>query len=134
MSLNLTVHLIHADAMQLLELSLQGMELQIVGLDPYPLPGHSKQSFVARWKGSDYTALVRPLFQEKIDNLRGNKLVAAVFEFPPLVIKTEVAPGVFEYTGQEVKIFQEFARILNFTYEFYEPPEGEKWGMNVSQN
>jgi len=111
---------------------LKGMEIQVTGLDPYPLPGHSKQTFVARWKGANYTYFGRPIFQEKIDNLRQNKLVAAVFEFPPLVIKTEVAPGIFEYGGQEVKIFQEFAKILNFTYEFYEPPEGEKWGMNVS--
>ena len=110
------------------------MELQIVALDPYPAPGHSKQSFVARWKGKNYTSLVRPIFQDKIDNLRGNTLRACVFNFPPLVIKTEVAPGKFEYTGQEVKIFQEFAAILNFTYEFYEPPNGSRWGVDVNFN
>jgi len=107
------------------------MELQVLALEPYPLPGHSKQSFVARWKGTEYTANVLPIFQEKVNNLRGNKLIACVFEFPPLVIKTEVSPGKFVYSGQEVEIFKEFAKILNFTYEFYEPPEGEKWGTAV---
>jgi hypothetical protein len=108
------------------------MELQIVALDPYPIPGHSKRSFVARWKGSDYTSFVRPIFQEKIDNLRGNTLRACVFDFPPLVIKTEISPGNFTYSGQEVKIFQEFASLLNFTYEFFEPPNGTRVGVNVN--
>ncbi|XP_035704331.1 ionotropic receptor 21a-like isoform X2 [Folsomia candida] len=111
-----------------------GMELQVVALDPYPAPGHSKQSFVARWKGSEYTSVVRPIFQEKIDNLRGNKLIACVFEFPPLVIKTEIAPGNYTYTGQEVRIFQEFATLLNFTYDFIEPPNGTKWGIDLGGN
>ncbi|OXA59201.1 hypothetical protein Fcan01_05349 [Folsomia candida] len=105
--------------------------MQVVALDPYPAPGHSKQSFVARWKGSEYTSVVRPIFQEKIDNLRGNKLIACVFEFPPLVIKTEIAPGNYTYTGQEVRIFQEFATLLNFTYDFIEPPNGTKWGIDA---
>lgn len=105
----------------------------MVALDPYPLQGNSKQLFVARWKGSDYTSLLRPIFQEKIDNLRQNTLRACVFEFPPLVIKTEVEPGKFVYSGQEVKIFQEFATILNFTYEFFEPPNGSRLGIDVWQ-
>ena len=59
--------------------------LQIAALDPYPAQGSPKQFFVARWINSGFSARLRPLFKEKIDNLRGHKLEACVFEFPPLV-------------------------------------------------
>lgn len=107
------------------------IDLQIVALEPYPLEGHSKESYVARWANGELLT-IRPIFEEKISNLRKHKLHICVFEFPPLVIKTRVGPNKYSYTGLEVSLLQELARLLNFTVDFYEPPQGERWGTDVS--
>ncbi|CAL8122620.1 unnamed protein product [Orchesella dallaii] len=109
------------------------VSLQVVALDPYPVAGNGKESYVGRWANGELQT-IRPIFQEKIDNLHGHKLKVCLFEFPPLVIKTEVAPGKYEYSGVEVDILKEFSTHLNFTYEFYEPPEGERWGTDLGNN
>lgn len=107
--------------------------MQVVALDPYPLEGHSKESYVGRWANGELLTF-RPIFEEKIANLRRHTLQICVFEFPPLVIKTEIAPKKYDYTGLEVNLLKELARKLNFTFNFYEPPEGERWGTDVSCN
>jgi len=103
-------------------------------LDPYPTPGNSKIRYVARWVDSELVLTNEDelLFEEKINNLQGHSLTACVFEFPPLVIKREVGNNTFKYTGLEVAIFEEIGKLLNFTYNYYEPPAGELWGKDVS--
>lgn len=108
-------------------------ELQIAALDPFPARGQSKHVFFARWVGNKFTEISRPVFQEKIDNLQGHKMRASVFEFPPLVMWTEVKKHKFEYTGLEIQIFKELAHHNNFSYEFYELKGTERMGIEVRQ-
>ncbi|CAG7719859.1 unnamed protein product, partial [Allacma fusca] len=114
-----------------LDEEINSASLQIAALDPYPGPYQQKHVFVARWSGSKFTARTRPIFQEKIDNLRGHKLKAIVFEFPPLVMWQEVKPKKFAYTGLEVKIFHELSNYINFTYDIYELKGSERWGQDL---
>ncbi len=107
------------------------MALQIAALDPYPLPGQPNQYFVARYINGKIEALA-PIFVVKTDNLRAFKLKVCTFEIAPLVIKREVKPGEFDYTGLEVTILKELARYINFTYEIYEPNGTERYGLDVS--
>lgn len=102
----------------------------MVALDPYPMEGHAKESYVARWSNGELLTM-RPIFEEKISNLRGHTLDVCVFEFPPLVIRKEVGRNKYEYSGLEVDLLAELSRLLNFTYKFYEPPQGERWGVDV---
>ena len=104
--------------------------LQVAALDPYPLQGQPNQYFVARYVNGKIES-IGPIFVEKTDNLRAFKLRVCAIEIAPLVIKREVQPGEFEYTGLEVTILNELSKYINFTYEIYEPNGTERYGTDV---
>ena len=68
--------------------------------------------------------LAKSIFPEdSLQNLRGKKIRATSFEYPPFIYKEDQ-----KYQGYEVQILEDLAQAVNFTYEIYNPSDGLLWG------
>ncbi|KAK4297655.1 hypothetical protein Pmani_029943 [Petrolisthes manimaculis] len=88
-------------------------------------PGVSR---VATWRKGRFTSS-RTFFPEKTANLQGATLNVVTFEYRPSTIYYRTANNsvAFHY-GRDVEMVKAVAPVLNFTANFIEPPNGEKWG------
>ena len=68
--------------------------------------------------------LAKSIFPEaRLQNLRGKKIRATSFEYPPFIYKEDQ-----KYQGYEVQILEDLAQAVNFTYEIHNPSDGLLWG------
>ena len=80
------------------------------------------------WKDGNML-LDKDIFPEnKLHNLRGKKIRATSFEYPPFIYKENQ-----KYKGYEVQLLEDLAQAVNFTFEIYNPSDGLLWG-SVSPN
>ncbi|XP_071518339.1 ionotropic receptor 21a-like [Panulirus ornatus] len=69
------------------------------------------------------------LFPDKLSDLQGAVLKVSTFHFAPCNFfhRAENGTVMLRY-GMETEVVKTVARVLNFTLEFTEPPNGENWG------
>ncbi|XP_077862981.1 glutamate receptor 2-like [Saccoglossus kowalevskii] len=70
-------------------------------------------------------------FQSTFKVLQNRTLKIVTIEEEPFVRKTEIRPGVYEYTGFCIDILDEISRKLQFTYVLYDVPD-LKYGAKVN--
>ncbi|XP_045132353.1 glutamate receptor ionotropic, delta-2-like [Portunus trituberculatus] len=86
----------------------------------------------ATWKNGRFSSPVSP-FIDKISDIRGSVLKIAMFEWEPSTLYRRNEGGVLEYLyGRDIEVIRALADVFNFTAEFVETYDGEKWGYPLS--
>ncbi|KAG7160063.1 glutamate receptor ionotropic, kainate 2-like [Homarus americanus] len=84
---------------------------------------------VTSWKRDNFTTRRSP-FPDKTSDLRGAVLKVVTFEWEPSTLYYRQRNGsVHHLYGRDVEVVRALAPIFNFTIQFIEPPNGERWGM-----
>lgn len=98
-----------------------------------PFPARIQDIFVSQvvnfWSPKTGFRWKKKNFNEKSNrHLNGVKLNVAVLQHTPTVYKQG-----YDYFGLEIDLVNTLSSSMNFTIDFYEPPdaEREKWGRNV---
>lgn len=108
-----------------------------------PFPAPIQDVFVPKvinfWSPPNHYRWQKKKLDDKFDHhLNGLKLIVAILEHTPTVFKTTVSRGdiaTVEYSGLEIDLIQTLSSAMNFSIEFYEPPDlDEKWGRKVGNN
>ena len=85
-----------------------------------------KRQYVDLWNGNRFVKDLS-LFPSPTRDMKGRRLKANTFDFPPFTYKT--AEG---YSGLEHKIISAIAENLHFKLDISPPPNGEQWGEFIN--
>ncbi|XP_071544649.1 glutamate receptor U1-like isoform X2 [Panulirus ornatus] len=83
---------------------------------------------IATWRRDKFTSQV-DLFPDKLSDLRGAVLKVLTFVWEPSIFyfRTENGTLLFRY-GVDIDLTKTLSHVLNFTIQFEEPPNDERWG------
>ncbi|XP_064101712.1 uncharacterized protein LOC135212196 [Macrobrachium nipponense] len=83
---------------------------------------------VNTWMGNGFSAR-NGLFPDKTFDLTDVTLTACIFPWPPSVMyyTDESGKTLFRY-GLDIAVIEALAGAMNFSVNYVEPPEGERWG------
>ncbi|XP_069960351.1 uncharacterized protein [Cherax quadricarinatus] len=128
------------EELQQLVVTVKGRKTQhIVGVIKASVPGKwlvymnqlywgSQVAHVTTWTGHTFTSRDTP-FPDKISDLRGTVLKVVTFEWEPSTLYYRARNGTVLYLfGRDVEVLRALAPVFNFTIQFIEPPNDERWG------
>ncbi|XP_071532715.1 glutamate receptor ionotropic, kainate 2-like [Panulirus ornatus] len=89
-------------------------------------------ALTATWSRHGFTSHYTP-FPDKTSDLLGAVLKVVTFEWEPSTLYHRAKNGsVTHLFGRDVDVVRALAPIFNFSVQFIEPPNGERWGSRLN--
>ncbi|CAD5113718.1 DgyrCDS2882 [Dimorphilus gyrociliatus] len=95
----------------------------------YHFPPYSKKFEETLFCDNDLQSLNFDVFPNEKYGFNGRKMVVATLPFAPFV-KKKTVKGKLVYSGVCIDLLNEFAYLLNFTYDIIEPAD-QQWGKQL---